>query len=124
MSAVQDLIENAQRTATDLDHRRLAGDLQELLGQKLVAFAVGDRHPKTIGRYARGDRNPDPVTLGRLVDLYTVVAILRTGMRDASIKAWMMGTNPRLKGKAPIEAVHEGHAYEVMGAATAFVTRR
>jgi hypothetical protein len=124
MSAVQDLIEDAHRTATQLDHPELVAELQELLGQKLVAFAVGDRHPKTIGRYARGDREPDPHTLGQLVDLRTVVGILRQGMRDPAIKAWMMGSNPRLKGKAPIEAVHEGRAYEVMGAAKAFVTRR
>jgi hypothetical protein len=36
----------------------------------------------------------------------------------------MMGTNPRLRGQAPIEAIHEGRAYEVMGAAKGFVTRR
>jgi hypothetical protein len=124
MSSVQNPIEDAHRAATEMDHDRLAGELQELLGQKLVAFAVGDRHPKTIGRYARGEREPDPQTLGQLVDLFTVVAILRGGMRDATIKAWMMGSNPRLRGKAPIEAVHEGRAYEVMGAAKAFVTRR
>ena len=124
MSAVGDLIENGHRAATEMDPNRLAGDLQELLGQKLVAFAIGDRHPKTVGRYARGEREPDPKTLGRLVDLYTVVAVLRQGMRDSSIKAWMMGSNPRLRGEAPIEAVHEGRAYEVMGAAKAFVTRR
>lgn len=124
VSAVRDLIEDAHRAATETDSQALAGELQELLGQKLVAFAVGDRHPKTIGRYARGDREPDAETLGRLVDLYTVVGILRGGMRASSVKAWMMGVNPRLKGKAPIEAIHEGRAYEVMGAAKAFVVRR
>jgi hypothetical protein len=118
------LIEDAHHAATEVHAPQLAGELQELLGQKLVAFAVGDRHPKTIGRYARGDRDPEPETLGRLVDLYTVVGILRSGMRDHAIKAWMMGSNPRLKGKAPIEAMHDGRAFEVMGAAKTFVTRR
>lgn len=124
MATVDHIIEDAHRAATDVEPARLVGELQDLLGQKLVAFAVGDRHPKTIGRYARGERPPEPQTLGRLVDLYTVVGILRDGMRSSSVKAWMMGSNPRLKGKAPIEAVHEGRAYEVMGAAKAFVTRR
>src|SRR3954451_5040627 len=124
MSALEHLIEDAHRAATDVRPPQLAAELQELLGQKLVAFAIGDRHPKTIGRYARGERDPEPETLGRLVDLYTVIRILRTGMRDHVIKAWMMGSNPRLKGKAPIEAVHDGRAYEVMGAAKTFVTRR
>jgi hypothetical protein len=124
MSTREHLIEDAHRAATDVRPPQLASELQELLGQKLVAFAVGDRHPKTIGRYARGDREPEPETLGRLVDIYTIVGILRSGMRDHAIKAWVMGINPRLKGKAPIESIHEGHAYEVMGAAKAFVTRR
>jgi len=53
-----------------------------------------------------------------------VVRILGEGMRGSSIKSWMMGSNPRLKGRAPIEVIHDGHAYEVMGAARAFVTRR
>lgn len=107
-----------------MDSQELASGLQEVLGQKLVAFAVGDRHPKTIGRYARGDRVPDAATLGQLVNLYTIVEILRDGMREETINGWMMGANPRLKGKAPIEAIHEGRAYEVMGAAKAFITRR
>lgn len=124
MPTVEDLVEDAHREATHLDSRELAANLQALLGQKLVAFALGDRHPKSVGRYARGDREPDAATLGQLVDLYTVISILRQGMSEQTVKAWMMGKNPRLKGKAPIEAVHEGHAYEVMGAAKAFVTRR
>jgi hypothetical protein len=124
MSTPEHLVEDAHRAAIEARPPQLASELQELLGQKLVAFAAGDRHPKTIGRYARGDREPEPETLGRLVDLYTVVGILRTGMRDHAIKAWMLGSNPRLQGKAPIEAIHEGHAYEVMGAAKAFVSRR
>ncbi len=72
----------------------MAGELQELLGQKLVAFAVGDRHPRTIGRYARGERLPESQALGRLVDIYTVVRILGEGMRESSIKSWMMGRCP------------------------------
>ena len=56
--AVDQLIEDAHRAATDLEPGRLASELQELLGQKLVAFAVGDRHPRTIGRYARGAGPP------------------------------------------------------------------
>jgi hypothetical protein len=124
MSTLDRLIDDAHRAATDMRAPQLAYELQELLGQKLVAFAVGDRHPKTIGRYARGDRDPEPETLGRLVDLYTIVGILRSGMRDHAIKAWMMGTNPRLKGNTPIVSIHDGHAYEVMRAAKAFVTRR
>jgi hypothetical protein len=128
MSVVENPVEAAHRTATAHEPEELARELQELLGQKLVAFALGDRHPKTIGRYARGVRRPDDVSLGRLVDLYTVVTILQGAAKKqghhAWIKTWMLGSNPRLRGKAPIETFHEGHAYRVMGAAKEFVTGR
>lgn len=124
MSAVEDLVEDAHRVATQLDSASLTSELQDLLGQKLVAFAIGDKHPKTVGRYARGDREPDGEVLGQLVNLYAVVEILRQGMQPSAVKAWMMGLNPRLKGVAPIVAIHDGRAFQVMGAAKAFVTRR
>jgi hypothetical protein len=95
-----------------------------VLGQKLVAFAVGDRHPKTIGRYARGERTPDDETLGKFVNLYTVVQLLERGMRQHAVRSWMLGSNPRLRGKAPIEVFHEGKLPDVEGAARAFLVNR
>jgi hypothetical protein len=122
--AVHELIEDAHQEAVNVPPEQLASELQELLGQKLVAFALGDRHPKTVGRYARGERTPDAGALRRLVYLYTVVGILRRRMTDGAIRTWFMGTNPRLDGSAPIEYMHDGRAFAVMGAAKTFVTRR
>lgn len=119
-----ELIERAQHDAAEHDIREVASLLQDLLGQKLVAYALGDRHPKSIGRYARGDRQPADDAHRRLVDLYVVVGVLGQGMRERTVKSWMLGSNPRLKGMAPIEAFHEGRAYEVMSAASAFVANR
>ena len=42
---------------------------------------------------------------------------------DAAV-AFFVELGMELEGKAPIEAIHDGRAYEVMGAARAFVTRR
>ncbi|MGH2798658.1 MAG: hypothetical protein ACRDM0_13520, partial [Thermoleophilaceae bacterium] len=98
--------------------------LQRVLGQKLVAFALGDRHPKTIGRYARDDRQPDDQTLRRLIDLYTIVSILETGMRREAVKSWMLGANPHLHSKAPIEVFHDGRTRDVMRSAHRFVSAR
>jgi hypothetical protein len=122
--AVQELFEDAHRSATDLEPSELAAELQSILGQKLVAFAVGDRHPKTIGRYSRGERPPTDDALKQLVDLYTIVQVLEHGMRRQTVKSWMLGANPRLKGKAPIEVFHDGHTRDVLRAAQAFVSRR
>jgi hypothetical protein len=57
------VFESAHRCAAELPPAELASELQTVLGQKLVAFALGDRHPKTVGRYARDDRRPDNVGL-------------------------------------------------------------
>jgi hypothetical protein len=122
--AVQEVFDSAHRSAAELTGNELAYELQATLGQKLVAYAVGDRHPKTIGRYARGERDPDDATLRRLVDLYTLVQVLEQGMRRQAVKSWMLGSNPRLRGNAPIEVFHEGRTADAFRAAQAFVSPR
>jgi hypothetical protein len=121
---VQEMLEEAHDSAAQLEAPELATELQAVLGQKLVAFALGDRHPKTIGRYARGDRRPDDTALTGMVDLYTLVELLEHGMRRQAIRSWMLGSNPRLRGKAPIEAFHEGKLADVQRAARAFLANR
>jgi hypothetical protein len=121
---VQEVFEGAHHSAAELSPGELAAALQAVLGQKLVAFALGDRHPKTIGRYARGERPPDDQTHRRLVDLYTIVGVLETGMRRQAVKSWMLGANPHLRSKAPIEVFHDGRTGDVMRAAQRFVSPR
>jgi hypothetical protein len=123
---MRDPVEVAHEAAVEAEPRHIAGELQRLLGQKLVAYALGDRHPKTVGRYARGEREPEDAALARLVDLYTVALVLQSGRAsgDSWIKQWMLGSNMRLGGKAPAQVFHDGHAQRVMGAAKAFVSGR
>lgn len=122
----RDPIEVAHRIAVETEPREIASDLQDLLGQKLVAYAVGDRHPKSIGRYARGERVPADDALEALTNLYTVVCVLKGGRAEYGtwIKQWMLGANVRLGGKAPVQVFHDGGASRVMGAASAFVSGR
>lgn len=124
VAEAQAVVEEAHRQATGLTGNQLAEQLQDLLGQKLVAYALGDRHPKTIGRYARGERLPDDAAVTTLVDLSTIAGILEHSMRRETVKTWMLGSNPRLRGKAPIALVHEGKADKVIAAAKAYVTGR
>lgn len=121
---VAEVERNAHQEASLRTGNELAAALQQVLGQKLLAYALGDRHPKTIGRYARDERLPDDATVAVLVDLYTIVGILEQGMRRETIRTWMLGSNPRLRGKAPIVVFHEGNAAKVKGAAKAFVADR
>jgi hypothetical protein len=122
--AVQEVLDVAHRSAAELSASELATELQAVLGQKLVAFALGDRHPKTIGRYARGERPPDNQTHGRLVDLCQIIRVLETGMRRQAVKSWMLGANPHLRSRAPIEVFHDGGIGDVMRAAQQFVSPR
>jgi hypothetical protein len=45
-------------------------------------------------------------------------------MRRQAVRSWMLGSNPRLRGKAPIEAFHEAKLADVERAARAFLTNR
>jgi hypothetical protein len=121
---VQELLDGAHEAATQLAPQQLAAELQAVLGQKLLAFALGDRHPKTIGRYARGERKPDDEALQRLVNLYMLAELLETRMRRQTVRSWMLGANPRLRGKAPIEVFHEGRFDEVQRAARSYIANR
>jgi hypothetical protein len=121
---VQQALDTAHRQATDLTGNELAAELQAALGQKLVAYVVGDSHPKTIGRYARGEREPPNATLARLVNLYNVMSVLEQGMRRQTVKSWLLGANPHLRDKAPADLLHEGNEAEVMRAARIFINRR
>lgn len=125
-TGIRDPVEVAHEIAVGTEPQKMAVALQGLLGQKLVAFAIGDRHPKTVGRYARGERHPEDAALGRLTDLYTVVLILERGRAQPGrwIKQWMLGANMRLGGRAPAQVFHEGHSDRVMGAARTFVSGR
>jgi hypothetical protein len=118
-----DLIDAAHRAAVETEVPLMVGELQGIFGQKLVAYAIGDRHPKSVGRYARGERSPDNDSLQRLTDLYQVVKVLQNGRPEAGawMKKWMLGSNSRLGGKAPAQAFHAGDTARVLGAARAFV---
>jgi hypothetical protein len=121
---VQQVLEGAHHSAAEMSPAELTSALQAVLGQKLVAFALCDRHPKTIGRYARGERPPDDQTHRQLVDLFTIVGVLESGMRRQAVKSWMLGANPHLRSKAPIEVFHEGRTSDVMRAAQRFISAR
>jgi hypothetical protein len=116
----------AEGITVGTDPAEMAAELQDLLGQKLVAFALGDRHPKSIGRYARGEREPEEDALTALMSLYTVAGVLKQGRAEYGswIKQWMIGANHGLGGRAPIQVFHDGNRNQVLGAAAAFIASR
>lgn len=98
--------------------------LQQVLGQRLVAYACGIKDPKAIGRYAKetsaGGQKPHDRTRKRLHDLYLVTQILVRSETPETIRGWMIGWNPQLD-QAPIELLHAEDPGPVIRAAEQFV---
>ena len=113
-------LEQVHRLAISQDVGTLAQSLQETLGQRLVAYAVGIRDPKAIGKYARG-RAPRAGTEARLRDVFQVTRLLLDRESAATTRAWMIGANPQLDDQAPIELLHQCQLGPVLRAAEAFV---
>jgi len=110
-------VEQARRDATRLPIDSIAQKLQETLGQRLTAFAVASSDPKAIGRYATGRQKPRDDTTARLRDLYVVTQILLARETAETVRAWMIGSNPLLEDRAPIELLHEDAGSSVRRAA-------
>jgi hypothetical protein len=113
-------IEQMHRLAVNESTERIAQSLQETLGQRLVAFAVAIKDPKAIAKYA-GGRTPRTTTEARLRDLFLITRLLLTAGTAQMARAWMIGANPQLDERAPIEMLHEGQTQPVLRAAQAFV---
>lgn len=95
----------------------VAQRLQETLGQRLTAYAVGCRDPKAIGEIARADQSPEHKTAARLRDLYAITQTLLARESAETVRAWMIGSNPLLEDRAPIELLHEEAGQPVARAA-------
>jgi hypothetical protein len=113
--------EQIHRTASRQSVSTIAGSLQQTIGQRLVAFGVGVRNPKLVGRWARGEHQPRQAHERGLRDLFQVVSLLiESGESAATVRAWLIGSNPQLEDRAPIEVFHEGAFDQVRRAAEAF----
>lgn len=99
----------------------LAGYLQEMLGQKLVAHIVGIKDPKDVGRWARASRPPSKGNQKQLRDLSMIVRLLLDHEAQPTVRAWLTGMNPQLGDEAPADLLRAGRVREVMAAARAFV---
>ena len=75
-----------------------------------------------LGIYTFAELTPDAVTgetitpAQRLRDLFRITCILGEERPD-TVRAWMIGSNPLLDDKAPIELLHEENTQPVSRAA-------
>lgn len=110
--------EEAHQEAMRAPIAKLATELQRTLGQQITAYAVGLRDPRAIGKYARGEvKKPSDATTARLRKLYVITRILLTRETPETIRAWMIGANPLLEDRPPVQLLHEENDQTVEGAA-------
>lgn len=109
--------DRAYHEAMRLPLPEMAEKLQDTLGQRITAYAIGIKDGRQVGKYARGETKPSDLAMDRLRRLYQVVQILSTRETAETIRAWMIGSNPLLEGRAPLELLHEDQVEAVAGAA-------
>ncbi|MFT4039924.1 MAG: hypothetical protein QM692_17225 [Thermomicrobiales bacterium] len=113
----------AHHAATQTPATGVAGALQELLGQTMVAGITGISDAKTVGRWARGEREPRAESERRLRDAFQIATFLILAESAQTARAWFVGMNPHLRDRAPFAILAEDadSAPRVLAAARAFV---
>ena len=103
--------------------RDMAAGLQELFGQRIVAFMAGVEDPKAVGRWARGERTPRGDSEHRLRAAYQITQLLTLADSAETARAWFIGMNPRFADRAPFAILGEDptQAPQVLAAAKAFI---
>jgi len=99
--------------------KKIATDLQQWLGQRVVAYSTGVRSPKAVARWTKGE-GLHPGTERRLRALYRAALILNGAYGPETVRAWLAGANPDLGDTTPIEALREGRDVDVFHAAERF----
>jgi hypothetical protein len=98
--------ERAHREAMRADIASIAERLQDMLGQRITAYAVGSSDPRAIGRYARREQQPRDDVAQRLRHLFEIAQVLLTKETPDTVRAWMVGSHPLLEDRAPVELLH------------------
>lgn len=113
---------DAHKEAITRPLQEIAAELQEALGQRLVAYATGVRSPKLVGRWASGaTEKPREEAQVRLRLLYRVKRTLSEVYDDSTIRAFLVGANPDIGDQTPIDAIRDGHGIDAVRAAQAFL---
>lgn len=121
MPKLRDASAEAHRKTIEASTADVARFLQDVLGQKLVAHMVGVTDPKTVARWAKGERSPRGDAEVRLRESYRIFQVLLAKESPYTVRAWFVGLNPQLDDESPARAISEDKLREVMVAAKAFL---
>ncbi len=90
-----------EREAITSGTDRIATYLQEMLGQKIVAYLAGLTDPKMVGAWARGESKPRSAAMFRLRYAYQAARLLTHAYGNETAQAWFFGSNHLLDDEAP-----------------------
>jgi hypothetical protein len=121
MSEVREASAAAHRRTVEASITDIVAFLQEVFGQKLVAYLAGVSEPRTVGRWARGESPPRAASEGRLRQAYYIFRLLNTEESPHTVRAWFVGLNPQLDDESPAAAIRDDRARDVLVAAKAFL---
>ena len=113
--------EAAHKTSLQAAIPDIAAQLQQIVGQRLVAYITGSRSSKTVARWASGDHSPQQQVQDKLRALYRTVLILAADETAETIRAWMTSANPYMGDEVPAEVLRAGNPVRVYRAAQAFI---
>jgi hypothetical protein len=113
--------QDAHRKAVESTIQDVVGYMQEVLGQKLVAYIAGVSDPRTVGRWAAGERTPRAEHEQRLRCAYQTFQLLLAEESPHTVRAWFLGLNPQLDDESPAQSIHDGKFRDVLVAAKAFL---
>lgn len=97
-----------EREATTLGISRIAGYLQDHLGQKITAYLAGNDNSKTVGLWISGKVEPRDLPKTRLRYAYQAARLLVEAYDDEIAKAWFFGSNTLLDDEAPAYVLRHG----------------
>ncbi|MFY9264925.1 MAG: hypothetical protein WAO61_05820 [Solirubrobacterales bacterium] len=110
----------AHQASVDSTAQDIAKQLQEALGQKLVARMLNLKNPQTVGEWAAG-KQPRSGNEEGLRHIFQVYNVLSTADSRHTIRAWFVGLNPMLNDNAPARVISKGGFRDVLTAAKSYV---
>jgi hypothetical protein len=113
--------QQAHRKAVESTIGEVVKYLQEVLGQKLVAYIAGVSEPRTVSRWASGERTPRGDHEQRVRCAYQIFQLLLAEEAPHTVRAWFLGLNPQLDDESPADAIRKGMFREVVVAAKSFL---
>jgi hypothetical protein len=110
---------------TKMSVRAIAGELESLLGAKLVAYIAGVTEARAVRQWGTGERVPRPDVREKLRTTLRAALMIAATDGPAVAQAWFQGLNPQLDDCSPARLLREGSLDEVgpdvLGAARAFI---